>query len=250
MEPFTAIAAAAPAIYNLITGATQKRKGQQLLDGLERPIYQRPSDIDNLLSIAKGEYADPRFAGQQAYENRLNQNQANAIQAAGDYGNPMHLLANVLAQGNFGAQNVASMQQQDQKADYAALNQAGQTMAGYKDTEWQMNKFAPYSEKYNEGREMIGAGQYNMATGIQGLSNVAVGLLNQMKPRATRYEAGLAGQQATQNYSSQSSNRAWMDQLAKMLIGQTNEASSVFQGLGVPMTPDYLAYYKNQLGKL
>ena len=234
MEPFSAAAAAVPAIYNLITGFNQKRKGQQLLDSLERPEYRRPADVDAMLALAKSEYGDQRFAGQTQYENRAAQNQANALQAASDFGNPMHLLANVLAQGNQAGQQIATMQEQTQRQDLAGLNAQAQNVAQYKDTEWQMNKFAPYSEKYNEGREMVGAGQYNQATGLQGLSDVAVGMMSTMKPKATQYEVAQVAQPAISQNAAQNQNTTWMDTLAKMMLGATNQGMNIYKGPGVP----------------
>lgn len=234
----SAILSAAPAIFNLVQGSIQRQNGKKLLSGLQRPQYQRPADIDQALTLAQANYADPRFAGQARAENQIAQNSANALQMAADYGNPMHQIANVLAQQNQGAQQIAAQQEQSQQNDLQNLQQMGQVMAGYKDTEWQMNKFAPYSEKYNEGREMIGAGQINQATGLQGLSNVAAAYMSTMpgaQPKHSPAAVSNVTTQAPATTATQQKTSNVLDSISKFMLGQMNEGINMYKGTGLPM---------------
>jgi len=168
---------AIPDIYNLVTGIRQQRAGKKTLAGLQRPEYNIPGEINSALTLTKSNYADPRFAGQGALENRIGANQANAIQMAYDSGNPMDAISTIQGNSNNAAMQVGAEQARQQRADMGELVNMMDVLAKYKDQQWQLNKFAPYAQKYNEGREQVGAGQTNIANGLSGLASIGSNIL-------------------------------------------------------------------------
>lgn len=168
---------AIPDIYNLVTGIRQQKQGKKLLAGLQRPQYEIPKDINTALTLTKSNYADPRFAGQAALENQIGANTANAVQMSYDAGNPMNAISAIQGNSNAAAMQVGAEAAKQQRMDMNEMTNMMDVMAKYKDQKWQMNEFAPYAQKYNEGREQIGAGQTNIATGLQGLGSIASNIL-------------------------------------------------------------------------
>ena len=168
---------AIPDIYNLVTGIRQQKAGKKLLAGLQRPKYEIPGEINSALTLGKSNYADPRFAGQGALENQIGANTANAVQMSYDAGNPMNAISSIQGSSNAAAMQVGAEAARQQRTDMNELVNMMDVMAKYKDQKWQMNEFAPYAQKYNEGREQIGAGQTNIATGLQGLSSIGSNVL-------------------------------------------------------------------------
>lgn len=168
---------AIPDIYNLVTGIRQQKQGKRLLAGLKRPEYEIPGEINSALTLTKSNYADPRFAGQGALENQIGANTANAVQMSYDAGNPMNAISAIQGNSNAAAMQVGAEAARQQRTDMNELVNMMDVMAKYKDQKWQMNEFAPYAQKYNEGREQIGAGQTNIAGGLQGLSSIGANLL-------------------------------------------------------------------------
>jgi len=172
-----ALASAIPSIYRTIQGTKQMNEGRQGLAGLERPIYEMPEEVQRQLAISGAAYGDPSMPGQSMMVDRNNQTTANALAASREAGNPFASIAAIQANQQAGLQTIGyqAMQYQDQQR--MQYMQQLQQVAGYRDTEWQMNKFAPYSDKYNEYRDMIGAGNKNVYSGIEGMSSVAMNVL-------------------------------------------------------------------------
>jgi hypothetical protein len=171
--PALALAAAAP-IMQGITGIIQSIGGRNQLKNLERPQYEIPNEQKQALAIARQQYADPYMAG----ENRmLDQNAMaaqNALTATAQGGAPLSAIAAVQARQSQGAANIGVASAQAQERDAAGYQAALGQMAQYRDQEWQMNKYAPYMQKYNEGRERIGAGQQNMFSALNALGNIGM----------------------------------------------------------------------------
>ena len=166
-----------PDIYNLIVGIRQQQQGKKALNGLQRPTYEIPGEVKTAVGLAKANYADPRFEGQNALENRIGANTANAVQMAYDSGDPMNAISAIQANANQAAANVGAEAAKQQRTDMSELVNMMDVLAKYKDQAWQMNKFAPYAEKYNEAREQVGAGQHNISQSLSGLSSIAAGLM-------------------------------------------------------------------------
>lgn len=160
-----------------IVGLGQLFGGKNDLRNLERPEYKIPDEIMQAVGMSRAFAADPRFAGQSNLERQTNLNTSNALNAATSRGNGAYQVGSIQAGANQAAQNIGAEQARQDRADRGDYANALNILAKYRDTEFQMNKFAPYQDKYNEGRERIGAGQTNLYGGLDDLATITTRLL-------------------------------------------------------------------------
>jgi hypothetical protein len=173
-----ALASAIPSIFRTIQGSRQIREGNQGLAGLDRPIYEMPEEVQRQLALSGAAYADPSMPGQQMMTDQTTQASSNAIAASREAGNPFATIASVQANQQAGMQNIGMQAAQFQENQRLQYMKQLQQVAGYRDTEFQMNEFAPYAQKYNEYRDMIGAGNKNLYSGIEGMTGAAMNVLS------------------------------------------------------------------------
>lgn len=180
-------AAAAGALFNIISGIGQNKKANKALARYEtlqgeRPVFRTPDEALQILTMAQQAYADPTVPGQQVAEDRIGQNFSNVISAASQAGNPFAVLSGAQANANQSALDVMTSGQQYKDRQRMELNDALGMIAGYRDTEFQMNEFAPWADKtqfaLNDYRDYRNAGNKNIASGIGGLSNIALSMLS------------------------------------------------------------------------
>jgi hypothetical protein len=166
-----------PEIYKTFQGARQIGQGTAGLAGLKRPEYKTPEAFNRSMALSTQAYANGQMPGENLMVDRANQTTANAFAQSKEAGNPMGLLAALHGQnqqqlGNIGTQSAQYHNQ---------LQQQFQTMLGQKanfqDQEWQMNKFAPYKDKSQEYRDIIGGGQQNFYNGLSSLSGMATRMM-------------------------------------------------------------------------
>ncbi len=162
-----------PYLYQAVTGIAQSEDSKDELKNLKRPTYKTPSEVTQALTLSKREFSDPRFAGQAQLEAQVQQNASQALETAQRRGSGMQNVAGIVAANNQAAQDIGAEAARQQRGDLQDYQNMLQLMAGYKDKEFQMNKFAPYSDKYNEAREMKGAGQQNTFQALDALSAIA-----------------------------------------------------------------------------
>lgn len=191
------IIAALPSIYQMITGMQQAASGKRILSNLERPTYEIPGAAKQSLAVSEAMYADPRMPGQSRTESQIGQTLANYNRAARETSNPLAGLAMAQANANRGYNDLATQSAAYQRQDQQNLQQNLGQYAQYQDQKWQMNKFAPYNEKYNEGREMIGASQQNQFGAANGLSSVLMQMIMPQKP-VDQYQIRQASNDASQ----------------------------------------------------
>lgn len=191
MDPITimAIMSAVQGLFQVGTGISQQIQAGNLRKEFERlgenrPQYQTPQEVLSSLSLIKQGFADPRMAGQSKLEDLVGLTQANTIQAGVQGGNPFAVLAASQGQADLTQQDIQTRAMQQQENDRLNLAQALNTVAQFKDQEWQMNEFAPWRDKYqftlNEYRDKLGAGAKNTFEGIgslgsSGMSFMAMG---------------------------------------------------------------------------
>lgn len=203
-------------------GISQYIDGKDKLSGLQRPEYKIPESFNTAVGLAKSQFADPRFAGQSQLEQNVNLNQAQALNVAAQRGNGMQAVAGIAAAGNEAAQNISSMQAQQQRQDQANFQQLLQAKAEYENLAFQMNKFAPYSEASNEGKEQIGAGQTNVFNALNNLGAMSSAYLSASQQMNTPQQAQLSNNSAAfseeQNMISNTLAKQMM-QWAKMAQG-------------------------------
>lgn len=170
MIPFLA---AIPGIVQAGAGLAQLIKGSRGQKNLQRPEYEMPAEAKNAYAMAAANYADRANAGGANYQRQaIDMAAMNALGAATQRGGGLASVSSILANSN------NAMQQANVGADNAmqqrlmALMAQSQNVADYRDKEFQMNKYAPYVQKYNENREMLGAGMQNMFGGLNNLSSL------------------------------------------------------------------------------
>lgn len=177
MLPLAAIGAI-PAVSQGIQGINQINQGKKTLEGLVRPKYEIPSEIKSALTLSRQAYADPRLTGQGQAQNQIDATMANTVQQARDFGNPMQALSTIQANANAATNNLNVEAARQQERDLAGLQDMLGTMGKYQDQAWQMNKFSPYSDKYQEARQQVGAGQQNVYGALDKISSVGLSMLS------------------------------------------------------------------------
>lgn len=164
--------AALPSLFKMGAGAVQYFKGQDRLDDVPRPKYNTPPEIDAMLTLAEQEYGS--VGRQELFRNiQADQSAANAAQVATNAGYGAQAAPRIEAQRQNDLRQSSVLADQKRMQDMTRLMAAQQTRADYRDQEYQINQFAPYSQNYNESREMIGGGMTNFDTGLSGISSLA-----------------------------------------------------------------------------
>jgi len=172
-----AIIAAAPAVYKMISGISQKSKAEKDLKGLERPEYQTPKEVLQSVGMSRTAYGDRAMPGEQQMLDRAAQTQANAMAMAGQAGNPFAALGSITASTQKSMQDIGIQSAQHQTTERNQLQSMLQMLGGFRDQEFQMNEFAPYVEKYRESRDVLGASQKNIHESIGSFSNIGLSLM-------------------------------------------------------------------------
>ena len=176
-------------------------RGQRGIDNLERPVYDIPDAAKQSLAISKAAYADPRMPGESVANSRIGQTLSAYLRASRERSNPIGAVAMGVANANRAYNDLATQSAAYQRQDQQNLQQELGTYGQYQDQKWQLNKFAPYMDKYNEYREMLGAGQQNTFGAANGLSSIAMQMLLPKQPvdatqiRAANTDAAAAQQQ-------------------------------------------------------
>jgi hypothetical protein len=167
--------AAIPSIFKALVGGGQMIRGMIGQKKLVRPEYKMPDEAKNAFGLAAANYADRANGADANYQRRANEMAtANALNAATQRGGGLSSVAALAAgaanaNARLGGQVDTAMQQRLG----GLIDQSGK-IAQYRDQEFQMNKYAPFVEKYNEFREMKGAGQQNFFGAMDSLSSLAM----------------------------------------------------------------------------
>lgn len=169
MPAIVPIALGASALFRGIFGASQASKARKGLANLERPEYEIPDSAKQALAYARLSMGE--MPGATERREAIGSSASNAVQLARESGNPLLAIAGI--QQN---QDQASRELSVDQANYnVAQNQKLQEALGrygqYQDLKWQMNEYAPYKQKYDEYRHMLGAGQQNMFSAVDGLGS-------------------------------------------------------------------------------
>mgnify|MGYP001766962025 CR=1 FL=1 len=185
----------------------------------ERPTYQIPDEIKNMLALRQMNLGG-RMAGATQAQANIMQSQANTVGAyQGTLRNPNAILAGVSAaqgQTNRAFGNLGAMEAQDYQRRLAGLEGAQRTMAQYRDKAFDINEMQPYVDEARTKAALIGAGLRNISGGAAGVAgavgeNEYMNMVRQMygldggtqvQPES-RFNVNAAGfnfgQQATQN---------------------------------------------------
>lgn len=175
MDPISLIAggiSAIPSIYQMVIGNRQAKEGRNILRNLERPEKDVPDAVKTALTLAGQEYADQYMPGEGIMRNRVSASSASAVRAGQEGGNPLAVIGQIQANENKAMQNIGIASAERQRQDLGNYQNMLGVFGKYQDENWMFNKFAPYREKYNEAREMIGAGQQNTFSALDRLAAV------------------------------------------------------------------------------
>lgn len=167
-----------------VLGASQMIRGEEGLAGLNRPEYERPTEIGQMLALSRQEYADPAMPGQGAAQDRLDMQTQTGFNQAKISGNTMAAIASLNAQSQAGQQNLATASSQQRMQDLQAYKAALTQSAQYTDQEFQMNEFAPFADKSQEYRDMIGAGTKNVYGSLTDLGGIGDAMTSQALDRS------------------------------------------------------------------
>jgi hypothetical protein len=171
------LTSAVPAAYQLFTGMKQQAQAGIGLSRLKRPEYKTPEEALRAMNISQNRYADKFMPGQGAYMDRVEQQAANAFAQSSEAGNPFALIANIQGQAANQLRDINTQAVNQQMANEKAYQQSLGQIADYRDQEWQINKFAPYRDKYNEFRDMYGAARQNIYGGLDSLAGIGTSLI-------------------------------------------------------------------------
>jgi hypothetical protein len=148
-----------------------------LMSGKDRPTYVTPEGITENQRIAKNLYGASTFYGVPGQRAINNQNQSALASALRAYQNsqqtPATMLAGVTAttanqqrtNADLGIK-AAQARQANINAAAARLMSANQTVAQYKDKEFEYNLAKPFSEYQNTKAQLIGGGIQNTSGGL------------------------------------------------------------------------------------
>lgn len=169
--PLPIAAMAIPAIIQSVAGISQMSKGKKLISE-KAPEYNMPKEELAALQMLMGE-----LGNYSKIENRMtdqsNLASTNALASARDAGNPLAVISQIQANQDAASLN-AIMQGEGQR-----INMLGQAIAqqqrisGFKTEEFQTNKYLPYADRQQEGRDMYGAGLQNIVGGLSAVGNLA-----------------------------------------------------------------------------
>jgi hypothetical protein len=191
------LTSAVPAAYQLFTGMKQQAQAGIGLSRLKRPEYKTPEEALRSMNVAQNRYADKFMPGQGAYMDRVEQQAANAFAQSSEAGNPFALIANIQGQSANQLRDINTQALNQQMANEKAYMQSLGQIADYRDQEWQINKFAPYRDKYNEFRDMYGAARQNIYGGLDSLAGIGTsligGLMGGMSKKGVNVGRGAAG---------------------------------------------------------
>jgi len=153
-----------------ITGFFQRRKAKKELSKLIQPTYSIPQEI--LRNQKMAEQAANEGMPSQQYNNamkNIQRTQSNLLAGATDRRSSLMALPKLQQQsndatGNLDAQD-ATMRMQNQRQLYGINN----TVAQFRDKEFQLNQLNPYNEKKQYYNSLLGAGNQNMLGGADKL---------------------------------------------------------------------------------
>lgn len=212
--------AAIPSVFQAGVGISQMMKGRRTLNSLERPVYEIPGEAQSSLTLSKQAYADPYSTGEIRAQNNIGLAAANAYANARDGGQVGNLAPAIQARQSQGYNALQTQIEADRERRLSGLQSNLDVMAKYQDQKWQLNEFAPYSDKYNEAREQVGAGEQNLFGGLNGLSSIGQMAMSGMNKSggtaAPSVSPAVAAPATSAAVNQGGTNQAVFDYIAKM----------------------------------
>lgn len=135
--------------------------------------YQIPDEIKSELALSEGQL-NAEMPGTAQYTQNIQQSQGSAIgeaeRAGGGASNILASLGSIQGQSNQAYNQLQVAQAQDYQRRLANLQQSQNTMAAYKDKQYEINEYEPYIRDLQRKYDLQGAGFGNIAQGLGSLS--------------------------------------------------------------------------------
>jgi len=158
---------AIPAVVQAGTGIYQTYQGNKLANSMERPDYSIPQEVlDNLtdsqIQALRGLPEEQR----QQYMDNIMRSAQTSISALGDRKGGLAGMSGVQQQQNDAYKNLLSMDAQKREENERNLQATRNTVAGYRDKEFQTNEMKPFEDTMAAATGMQGAGIQNIMGGV------------------------------------------------------------------------------------
>lgn len=159
-------------------GGGQKRKGKKLLDSLQYPTESIPQEEIENQNLARQQAATGLPSEQYANAMKnIQRQQLTALRGAHDRRGGLGLIGGIQQGTNDATLNLDTADARQKIANQNNLMNVNNRLAGWKDKIWQNNVKEKYNRDYSYGMGLLGAGNQNVASGIdQGLSGIGRGL--------------------------------------------------------------------------
>lgn len=121
-----------------------------------------PEAVRQSLALAKMNVANPYSPGYSQAKAEADLTAANQLNAAQQQGNPMEAIQTIAGAQQKANRDLQMYNEQDQKSDVSNLQGELAKVAQAQDLMFQMNEFAPYQDKSQQSKNMIGGGLENL----------------------------------------------------------------------------------------
>lgn len=238
-------------LFRLGTGVAQLASARKYR--MERPTYEIPEEISNQLGLRQ-QLLNARMPGAQDLERNIMQSQAqsmyNAQQAGGD--SASLLAAGAATQGgtNRAMRDLQIREAQDYENRVRGLESAQNTMAGFRDKEFQMNEMQPYMEASATRSGLIEGGIQNISSAL-GDTSARLGKMyeaEQMYGLYSKLFGMKAGQVAQGSVANLNAGLMGAYNRAKGLAVNPNTAPSFQNKVSAFGMPMYLPFGNNTFG--
>jgi len=130
--------------------------------GGNRPKYEIPDSAKQALGQARLLAYDQSAPGESRRMDAARLSSANAVRAAQEGGNALEAVAGIQGQENRAVQGILADSEANQRQDQNQYMDMLLRMGDKEDMEFQMNEFAPFADKQNEMRDILGGMTQNM----------------------------------------------------------------------------------------
>lgn len=148
-------------------GFSQESKSNAIQKNLKDPIYNIPPEFEQNRNIAR-QLAQQGLPQSVINEqtNRINQNEAGAIQALSNSANPGSGVTSVVRQGNAAGATLAAEDAQARNNNQRYFIQENKAVGDQKLAKQQSDVFDKYTRNYNEMQAYRGAGMQNLNSAV------------------------------------------------------------------------------------
>lgn len=161
--------------FQTIMGGIQMIRGMRMKP--ERPTYQRPEEVNQMMGMLQRE-ANAKAPGITQAEANLRQAGAQAMQSASENATSgaaaLAAGAGVNSRMNQGYRDLSANAEQYRRQSQQALLQGYQQAAQYSDREFELNKYQPFMEASATKAALTQAGMQNIPAGMNAMGNAAI----------------------------------------------------------------------------